>query len=126
MNLLAAVRLDCAFIPGMIESRKGAVIHIGSIVQRLPEAGATLAYSTAEGALRTYSKGLATLVAPKGVRVNMITPGFIETSGARKMMDEFQKQSGMNAGQARESIMNMIGGVPLGRPGMPEEVSEVW
>lgn len=125
VNLLAAVRLDRAFIPDMIAKGKGAVIHIGSIGQRLPEAGATLAYSTAKGALRTYSKGLATLVAPKGVRVNMITPGFIETSGARKMMGEFQKQAGITAVQARESIMNMIGGIPLGRPGTPEEVAEV-
>jgi len=125
VNLLAAVRLDRAFIPGMIAKGKGAVIHIGSIGQRLPEAGATLAYSTAKGALRTYSKGLATLVAPKGVRVNMITPGFIETSGAKKMMDEFQKQSGITAAQARESIMKMIGGIPLGRPGTPEEVAEL-
>lgn len=78
-----------------------------------------------KGALRTYSKGLATLVAPKGVRVNMIIPGFIETSGARKMMDEFQKRAGITVEEARESIMNMIGGVPRGRPGTREEVAEL-
>jgi len=125
VNLMAAVRLDRAFVPGMMARGKGAVVHIGSIAHKLPEAGATLAYSAAKGALRTYSKGLATQVAPKGVRVNMISPGFIETSGARKMMDELQAHAGISVDEARESIMRMIGGVPLGRPGTPEEIAEL-
>jgi NAD(P)-dependent dehydrogenase (short-subunit alcohol dehydrogenase family) len=82
INLLAAVRLDRAFLPGMIERGSGVIIHISSVSHRFPFSNSTLAYAAAKGALSTYSKGLAKGVAPKGVRVVMISPGFIETSGA--------------------------------------------
>ena len=82
VNLLAAVRLDRAFIPGMIERKSGVVIGLSSIAHRLPFPNSTLAYAAAKGALATYSKGLAKGVGPRGVRVSMISPGFIETSGA--------------------------------------------
>ena len=59
LNLLAAVRLDRAFLPGMIERQSGVVIHISSIADRLPFSNSTLAYAAAKGALATYSKGLA-------------------------------------------------------------------
>jgi len=52
---------------------------------------ATLAYAAAKGALNTYSKGLANEVGPKGVRVNMISPGFIETSGAHGMIVQLSR-----------------------------------
>jgi len=78
-------RLDRAFLPGMIERKSGVILHISSIQHRLPLYDATLAYAAAKGALNTYNKGLANEVGPKGVRVNMISPGFIETSGAHGM-----------------------------------------
>ena len=53
VNLLAAVRLDRAFIPGMIERKSGVVIHISSIAHRLPFSNSTLAYAAAKGALTT-------------------------------------------------------------------------
>jgi NAD(P)-dependent dehydrogenase (short-subunit alcohol dehydrogenase family) len=86
VNLLAPVRLDRAFIPGRISRRNRVVIHIGSIAHLMPQTQSTLAYSTAKGALRTYGKGPAGAVAPKGVRVNTVSPGFIETFGAKGMM----------------------------------------
>ncbi len=125
VNLLAAVRLDRAFVPGMIERRSGIVIHISSIQHRLPLYDSTLAYAAAKGALRTYSKGLANEVGPKGVRVNMVSPGFIETSGAHGMILQLAQSSGSDVDAARQQIMNMIGGIPLGRPGRPEEVAEL-
>ena len=125
VNLLAPVRLDRAFIPGMIARGRGVVIHIGSIAHLMPQTGSTLPYSTAKGALRTYSKGLARAVAPRGVRVNMVSPGFIETSGAKKQIAEIQKNTGVTAEQARQQIMDMIGGIPLGRTGRPEEIAEL-
>jgi NAD(P)-dependent dehydrogenase (short-subunit alcohol dehydrogenase family) len=125
VNLLAPVRLDRAFIPGMIDRGGGIVIHIGSIAHIMPQTKSTLAYSAAKGALRTYSKGLARAVAPDGVRVNMVSPGFVETSGAQKQMAEIQRNTGVTAEEARQRIMDMIGGVPLGRTGRPEEVAEL-
>src|ERR1700737_2095148 len=124
VNLLAAVRLDRAFLPGMIERKSGVVIHISSIQHRLPFSNSTLAYAAAKGALATYSKGLAKGVAPKGVRVTMISPGVIETSGAKGMIDDIARGSGISEDAARQRIMDMLGGIPIGRPGRPEEVAE--
>src|ERR1700746_2888539 len=64
-KLLAPVRLDRAFVPGMIERKSGVVIHISSIAHRLPFSNSTLAYAAAKGALTTYSKGLAKGVAAR-------------------------------------------------------------
>lgn len=125
VNLLAAVRLNRAFVPGMIERKSGVVLHISSIQHRLPLYDATLAYAAAKGALTTYNKGLANEVGPKGVRVIMISPGFIETSGAHGMIVQLAQSSGIEESAARQQIMNMIGGIPIGRPGKPEEVAEL-
>jgi len=125
VNLLAAVRLDRAFIPGMIERMAGVVIHISSISHRMPFPNATLAYAAAKGALGTYSKGLAKGVAPHGVRVAMISPGFIETSGAAGMIADISRNEGITEDAARHRIMDMLGGIPVGRTGMPEEVAEL-
>jgi NAD(P)-dependent dehydrogenase (short-subunit alcohol dehydrogenase family) len=125
INLLGAVRLDRAFIPGMIERRAGVVIHISSISHRMPFSNSTLAYAAAKGALSTYSKGLAKGVAPDGVRVVMISPGFIETSGAHGMIVDISRNEGIGEDAARQRIVDMIGGIPVGRPGRPEEVAEL-
>jgi NAD(P)-dependent dehydrogenase (short-subunit alcohol dehydrogenase family) len=125
VNLLAAVRLNRAFVPGMIERKSGVVLHISSIQHRLPLYDPTLAYAAAKGALSTYNKGLANEVGPKGVRVIMISPGFIETSGARGMIMQLAQSSGIDENAARQQIMKMIGGIPIGHPGKPEDVAEL-
>jgi NAD(P)-dependent dehydrogenase (short-subunit alcohol dehydrogenase family) len=125
VNLLAAVRFDRAFLPGMIERGSGVVVHVSSVSHRLPFSNSTLAYAAAKGALSTYSKGLAKGVAPKGVRVVMISPGFIETSGAHGMIRDISRGAGVSEEAARQRIMDMLGGIPVGRPGRPEEVAEL-
>lgn len=85
----------------------------------------TLAYAAAKGALTTYSRGLAKGVAPKGVRVTMISPGFIEPSGAHGMIVDISKGSCISKDAARQRIMDMLGGIPIGRPGRLEEVAEL-
>jgi NAD(P)-dependent dehydrogenase (short-subunit alcohol dehydrogenase family) len=125
VNLLAAVRLDRAFLPGMLERASGSIIHVLSVSHRLPFSNSTLAYAAAKGALSSYSKGLAKGVAPHGVRVNAISPGFIETSGAQGMIMDIARGSGISEGAARKRIVEMLGGIPLGRPGRPDEVAEL-
>lgn len=125
VNLLAAVRLDRAFLPGMIERASGVVIHVLSVSHRLPFSNSTLAYAAAKGALSTYSKGLAKAVAPQGVRVNAISPGFIETSGAHGMIKDISRGADISEDAARTRIVEMLGGIPIGRPGRPEEVAEL-
>jgi NAD(P)-dependent dehydrogenase (short-subunit alcohol dehydrogenase family) len=125
VNLMAAVRLDRAFVPGMIERKSGVVIHISSLAHLLPQSDSTLAYSAAKGALRTYSKGLSRAVASNGVRINTISPGFIETSGLAGLILEFQKKSDISPKLARQQVMDMVGGIPVNRTGRPEEVAEL-
>jgi len=125
VNLLAAVRLDRAFLPEMKERKTGVIIHISSVAHRLPFSNSTLAYAAAKGALSTYSKGLAKGVAPQGVRVVMISPGFIETSGAHGMIMDISRSDGVSEEAARQRIVEMLGGIPVGRPGKPEEVAEL-
>jgi NAD(P)-dependent dehydrogenase (short-subunit alcohol dehydrogenase family) len=84
-----------------------------------------LAYAAAKGALSTYSKGLARGVAEHRVRVTMVSPGFIETSGAHGMIMDISQGAGVSEAVARQRIMDMLGGIPVGRPGTPEEVAEL-
>ena len=125
VNLIAAVRFDRSLLPGMLERRSGVILHISSIQHRLPLYDSTLAYAAAKAALCTYSKGLANEVGPQGVRVNLISPGFIETAGAHGMIVQLAKSDGIDESAARQKIMDMIGGIPIGRPGRPEEVAEL-
>jgi len=125
VNLLAAVRLDRAFLRGMIERKTGVIVHIASVAHRLPFSNSTLAYASAKGALSTYSKGLAKGVAAQGVRVVMISPGFIETSGAHGMIMDISRSAGVSEEAARQRILEMLGGIPVGRPGRAEEVAEL-
>jgi NAD(P)-dependent dehydrogenase (short-subunit alcohol dehydrogenase family) len=125
LDLLSAVRLDRGFVPGMMERRSGIVIHIGSVWQRLPQPDAALAYCTAKAALSCYSKGLSKAVAPYGVRVNTVSPGFIETEAARGWIMQISQSEGIDEEAARQQIIARSGGIPLGRTGRPAEVAEL-
>lgn len=124
-NLLAAVRLDRGLLPGMIEAGKGAIVHVTSIQHRMPLYDATLGYAAAKAALATYSKGLANEVAPHGVRVNTVSPGFIRTTAAQALVERIAAGAGIETDVALQRLMDSLGGIPLGRPAEPEEVAEL-
>lgn len=122
VNLLSAVRLDRGLLPSMLEQGSGVIIHVSSIQRRMP-LGATLPYAAAKAALTNYSKGLANEVASHGVRVNSIAPGFIATTSAERLIDRLASNSDTDRDTARQGLMDSLGGIPLGRPGRPEEVA---
>jgi NAD(P)-dependent dehydrogenase (short-subunit alcohol dehydrogenase family) len=124
-NLFGAVRLDRAFLPKMLEQNSGVIIHISSIQRILPLYDATLAYAAAKAALTNYSKGLSNEVAPKGVRVNTVAPGFIETEAAAGLIKRLAENAGTDLETARQQLMDSLGGIPVGRTGRPEEVAEL-
>jgi NAD(P)-dependent dehydrogenase (short-subunit alcohol dehydrogenase family) len=125
LNLLAAVRLDRALVPAMLAAGRGAVVHVSSIQRRLPLYDGTLGYAAAKAALTTYSKGLANEVGPHGVRVNVVSPGFIRTGAADALIDRMSATHGYSRQQALAQLMDSLGGIPLGRPAEPAEVAEL-
>jgi len=123
-NLFAAVRLDRGLLPVMQKQGSGVIIHITSIQRRLP-GSMTMPYSAAKAALTNYSKGLANQMAPYGIRVNTVAPGFTETKAAERLIGRMAENSGTDYQGARQELMDSLGGIPLGRPGRPEEVAEL-
>ena len=124
-NLFPAVRLDRGFLPSMIEQGSGVIVHISSIQRRLPLYDSTLAYAAAKAALTNYSKALSNEVSPKGIRVVTVSPGFIETDAATRMIERMAEKDRSDYTAARQKLMDMLGGIPIGRPNKPEEVAEL-
>ncbi|SFM31453.1 3-oxoacyl-[acyl-carrier-protein] reductase [Ectothiorhodospira mobilis] len=109
-NLTAVYRMSKAVLRGMTRARRGRIIHIGSVVGSSGNAGQTN-YAAAKAGLLGFTKSLAREVGPRGVTVNTVAPGFIDTDMTRDL-PEAQRDA-------------LLGQIPLGRLGMPEEVAEV-
>lgn len=105
-NLLAAVRLDRAIIPGMVTRGSGAIVHITSIQRRAP-LPTSIPYAAAKAALTTYSKALSNELAPKGIRVNAVCPDYIETESAYRMAEEIGQINNISIGEARYRTVPM-------------------
>jgi len=125
LNLMAAVRLDRALLPAMIAQGSGVVIHVTSIQDRLPLPQSTTAYAAAKAALSTYSKSLSKELAPKGVRVVRVSPGWVETEASAALAHRLADQAGTDYEGGKRIIMESLGGIPLGRPAKPEEVANL-
>lgn len=97
----------------MIENdREGRIVNIASI-SGIAGRGDGVGYSTSKGALRLMTYALAAALGPRGIRVNDVSPGVIETSMTREDLDMFD--SG-----AAEEYAEMA---PVGRVGAPEDVA---
>ncbi|WP_231558987.1 SDR family oxidoreductase [Paracoccus sp. PAMC 22219] len=125
LNLLPALRLDRALVPGMVAQGSGVVVHVTSIQALLPLPDATTAYASAKAALSVYSKSLSKEVAPKGVRVVRVAPGWIETEASVRLAERVAADAGTDLDGGRRIIMDSLGGIPLGRPSQPGEVASL-
>lgn len=94
----------------MMRSPSGRIINISSVVGHTGNAG-QIAYTMEKAALDAFTKSLAQEMAGRNILVNSIAPGFIETDMTRELPAE-----------VKERIM---GSIPLGRIGKPEEIAEV-
>lgn len=125
LNLLATVRLDRLLIPQMLKQGKGAVVHITSIQSVLPLPESTTGYAAAKAALRTYSKSISKELGPKGVRVNSVSPGWIMTEATGDFLEMLRAANGGTIEDARQSVLDGLGGISIGRGAEPEEVADL-
>jgi NAD(P)-dependent dehydrogenase (short-subunit alcohol dehydrogenase family) len=125
LNLLSAVRIDRALLPSMIEQGSGVIIHVTSIQRQLPLPESTTAYAAAKAALSAYSKSLSKEVAPKGIRVVRVSPGWVETEASVAFAERLADQAGVDYEGGKGIIMDSLGGIPLGRPAKPVEVADL-
>jgi 3-oxoacyl-[acyl-carrier protein] reductase len=108
VDLSAPFRLIRASLRGMLKRRAGRVINIASIVGVTGNAGQAN-YSAAKAGMIGMSKSLAQEVGSRGVTVNVIAPGFIQTAMTDVLKEE-QKTA-------------LLGSIPLGRMGKPEDIA---
>ena len=108
VNLTATFRLCRAAIRGMMKARWGRIINISSIVGTTGNAG-QVNYAASKAGMVGMSKSLAAEVASRGITVNAVAPGFIATAMTDKL-NEAQKAA-------------ILGVVPAGRMGMPDEIA---
>ena len=125
VNLMSAVRMDRALLPGMLAQGSGVILHVASIQRLLPLHDATIAYAAAKAALSTYSKALSKEVTSKGVRVVRVSPGWVETEASIDFLGGIAANAGTDYEGARQLVMDALGGIPLGRPAKPSEVADL-
>ena len=125
LNLLAAIRLDRALLPKMIDQKSGVIIHISSVAGRQPLWNLNMAYAVSKAALNSYSKTLANELAPQGIRVLTVSPGATKTPPMEKFIEDFAIASGISVEEGQKQLMTQVGGIPMGRMAEPEEVASL-
>ena len=109
-NLFGALRIARRAAKSMLRQKRGRILFIGSVVGMLGSAGQTN-YSASKSGLVGLARSLAREVGSRGITVNVVAPGFVDTD--------------MTADLTEDRKAQIIAGVPLGRYASPEEVADV-
>jgi 3-oxoacyl-[acyl-carrier protein] reductase len=107
-NLTSVYRLSKACLRPMMKARKGRIINIASVVGAAGNAGQTN-YAAAKAGMMGFTKSLAREVGSRGITVNCVAPGFIDTDMTRDLPEEQRKA--------------LLAGIPLERLGRPDEIA---
>lgn len=107
-NLKSVYRMTRRAIKSMMKARFGRIINISSVVAQMGNAGQTN-YAASKAGMEGFSRALAREIGSRGVTVNCIAPGFIETD--------------MTDGLDERLLASMLDAVPLGRLGQPEDIA---
>jgi 3-oxoacyl-[acyl-carrier protein] reductase len=113
VNLSSVLFVTQAAVPGMIERGRGTIVNVSSLAAHNGGGPGALAYAAAKGGLVSLTKAMAKELAPRGVRVNCVSPGLI---GQTAFHGRFT---------APEAFAATEKTIPLGRGGTPEEVGRV-
>ena len=109
-NLTAPFVVSQAVLPGMIAKRRGKIIHIASLMSELARP-TVVPYTAAKGGVRQLTRGMAVELAPMGIQVNAIAPGYFATEMNRALIDNAE----FNAWVCKRT--------PAGRWGQPDELA---
>ena len=109
-NLTAPFLVSQAVLPGMIERRRGKIIHIASLMSELGRP-TVVPYTAAKGGVRQLTRGMAVELAPHNVQVNAIAPGYFATEMNRALLDNAEFDAWVKKR------------TPAGRWGQPEEIA---
>ena len=109
-NLSSIYRMSKALVRGMTKSRWGRIISISSVVGSSGNIGQSN-YAAAKAGLEGFSRALAMEIGTRGITVNSVAPGFIDTDMTRELGEE-QTQA-------------LLSKIPLGRYGQPAEIAAV-
>jgi 3-oxoacyl-[acyl-carrier protein] reductase len=107
-NLTGLFRVSKACIRGMMKAKKGRIINIASVIAVMGNAGQAN-YAASKSGMIGFSKSLAREIGSRGITVNVVAPGFIDTDMTRNLPEEQR-----NA---------MLGQVPLGRLGIGDDIA---
>lgn len=107
-DLTPIFRLSRAVLRGMMKARHGRIISVGSVVGAMGNAGQAN-YCAAKAGLTGFSKALAQEIGSRGITVNVVAPGFIETDMTQKLGED-----------ARKMLLEKI---PVQRLGQPEDIA---
>jgi NAD(P)-dependent dehydrogenase (short-subunit alcohol dehydrogenase family) len=121
VNVTAAFRVIRALVPPMIEAGWGRVVNLAS------NAGVSgyrysTAYCASKHAMVGMTRALAVDLAPTGVTINAVCPGWVDTQMLATAVDRIARKTGRSEDQARESLARMS---PQGRVVSPDEVAHL-
>lgn len=107
-NLTSVYRLSKACLRGMMKARHGRIISISSVVGATGNAGQAN-YAAAKAGVVGFSKSLAQEIGSRGVTVNVVAPGFIDTDMTKELSEEQRAR--------------LLENIPLGKLGQPEDIA---
>jgi len=108
-NLTSVYRVSKAVLRGMLKARKGRIISVSSVVGLIGNPGQAN-YAAAKAGIIAFSKSLAREIGPRGITVNVVAPGFIDTQMTQALPEESRRL--------------LLGQVALGRFGEPADIAE--